>query len=130
MAVVHSNWRCALTDMFIATSVKNLVKNYRISATFKHDGVQYEERFNKLRGFLTKIKRTHDIFVCAVDYKDYSTIYPYNLRSYINAQKINPNNARQSCTVVDLVLAARSPAGNRTRRIKRTDLESVNGTDN
>lgn len=73
--------------MFIQITPKKLDKNYAISATFEHDGVPYEERFNARKSFLSKIARSKDRFVCAVDYTDMSVIYPATLNEYKNKLK-------------------------------------------
>ena len=62
--------------MMIFTSTKKLDKNYEVSATFEHQGVAYEERFNKFHQFKNKMKRTNDVFICAVDYRDMKVIRP------------------------------------------------------
>lgn len=62
--------------MLIQTNTKKLDKNYRVSATFEHQGCAYEERFNKYSSFLKKMKRTGDTFICAVDYKGLRIIHP------------------------------------------------------
>lgn len=62
--------------MMIVTNTKKLDKNYEVSATFEHQGVAYEERFNKYSHFVRKMRKTEDTFVCAVDYRTMAVIKP------------------------------------------------------
>ena len=68
--------------MMIFTSVKKLKQNYDVSATFSHQGVEYEERFNTFGAFKNKLKRTKDAFVNAVDYTAMKVIHPIDLVQY------------------------------------------------
>lgn len=65
--------------MLITIMPKKLNKDYQISATFECQGVAYEERFNKKKHFLQKIRRTKDKFLCAVDYVAMSVIHPQDV---------------------------------------------------
>jgi len=69
--------------MLIQTLTKKIKPNYLISATFEHQGVEYEERFNNLRGFKMKIKRSKDAFKNAVDYAQMKVIHPLELKDYL-----------------------------------------------
>jgi len=70
--------------MLIQTPVKKIHPNFLISATFEHQGVGYEERFNSMRGFKMKLKRTKDAFKGAVDYEQMRVIHPLDVKEYIN----------------------------------------------
>ena len=65
--------------MLINITPKKLDKNYQISATFESYGVAYEERFNKMQHFMSKMRRTKDKFLCAVDYAEMKVIHPHDL---------------------------------------------------
>jgi len=69
--------------MMVFTSVKKLSPDYAVSATFEHQGVQYEERFNKIGTFKVKLRKTKDAFICAVDYTCMKVIHPIDVRDYV-----------------------------------------------
>lgn len=65
--------------MFINIASKRLDKKFAVSATFSHEGVKYEERFNKYSHFLLKVKKTKDVFLHAVDHHNIKVIYPRDI---------------------------------------------------
>lgn len=69
--------------MFIHVTPKKLDKSYEVSATFEADGVPYEERFRKVHHFMSKVRRSRDKFISAVDYRNLTVIDKNNIRSYI-----------------------------------------------
>lgn len=66
--------------MLIQITPKKIHKGYEVSATFEHQGCQYEERFNKKHHFMSKVKRTKDQFICAVDYTQMKVLYPLDIQ--------------------------------------------------
>ena len=69
--------------MFINITPKKLDKNYEVSATFEANGVPYEERFRKIHHFKSKVRRSRDKFINAVDYLNYKVIDSSNIKEYI-----------------------------------------------
>ena len=66
--------------MLIQITPKHIRKGYEISATFEYQGCEYEERFNKMSHFMSKMKRTKDKFICAVDYGSMKILRPMDIQ--------------------------------------------------
>jgi len=69
--------------MLIQANAKNLDKGYEISATFEHQGIPYEERFAKIGHFKSKLRRSHDKFLNAVDYVAMKVVDRGNVKEYL-----------------------------------------------
>lgn len=69
--------------MFIHVTPKRLHKDYEVSATFEADGVPYEERFTKVSHFKSKVRRSRDKFISAVDYRNLKVVDKSNIQTYL-----------------------------------------------
>lgn len=69
--------------MFIHVTPKRLDKSYEVSATFEADGVPYEERFRKVHHFKSKVRRSRDKFISAVDYRNLTVVDKSNIHTYL-----------------------------------------------
>lgn len=72
--------------MLIKTRVKR-IRKVVVSATFEHQGVPYEDRFDSIGRFITKVKRTKDTFINAVVFTDMTVLNPQNISKYISSIK-------------------------------------------
>lgn len=75
--------------MFIHITPKkvNKMSELTISATFKHQGVEYESRFKTKGHFKNALRRTKDMFVSLVDMNEMKVVRRDDLQSYLNNNK-------------------------------------------
>lgn len=61
----------------------NDMKELVISATFKHQGVAYEERYKSKGQFSKALKRKKDMFISLVDLKEMKVVRKDDLNKYL-----------------------------------------------